>query len=501
MALYSCFRCMKTFEDTRAEALACPYCHARVQLRTGPRPFTVSTKRLLVIHEGRVYAERPRPNPALRRRNSLSKTLENYQRERADLLGKPGIGMQLGELRQRHPSNGEGTLHDVSSMDVYPLILAELVEALGPDRFVLYGSGSLWLEGNPRPQKQVRIKDLDMAVLCKGSREELAEFIKQTVARTCAASSIDMEDNSKVYLTKGNTLEFISPHENLQFSFNLQSPSEYAKTFRLARPVEIFTGVRVLVAGLDFITHRLFGGDALIATRLFRADKTRQVLMYAAMALGYKKALLEDIVNELLDRTIRLAPDKLIQQLRAVGKNAYDGSKTEFHDRTLAIVEKFERERQAVQALREPINLQMQQGRKRLLTTMNKQMELILSKEEFQGAQREVNQEMAERWRRFMAPQKDRVETTAKLRMEEAVRQLHADVLEFLRECLDDVDKQLLLADWLRFDQLVKIKQGKERLAEALGGGHKPKVGSPLSKTLRTSSNTISSRTQGNGVS
>jgi hypothetical protein len=154
-----------------------------------------------------------------------------------------------------------------------------------------------------------------------------------------------------------------------------------------------------------------------------------------------------------------------------VGKDAYDDSRTEFYEETLAIVEKYEQSMTQAEDSLAPTMKQIKQGKTRLLSAMNQALSTALPRTALRGTQRELNPILADRWRDFMASQKNQAEQEATTTQEAAVRQLQADVLGFLLKCLDDVDHQLLLADWLPFDQLVKIKKGKQRLATALRGG------------------------------
>ena len=178
MAIYTCFRCMKHYEDHRDTTLACPTCHAKVSRRDGARPLNMSNKRLLVVHQNRLYTEMPVPDRRLARRGSMLKTFEAYKQEQG---GEPprveGRSAELARLRQEHSRGNKETIHDVSSMDVYPLMLLELARKLTAQNieFVLHGSGALWFEGFARPQKQVRIKDLDMCISCPlAARQERA---------------------------------------------------------------------------------------------------------------------------------------------------------------------------------------------------------------------------------------------------------------------------------------------------------------------------------------
>lgn len=466
MPLYKCSQCMKKFSDGREGRLACPFCNVEVRPYFGPPPLNLSRARLNVLRGIAIFPETP--TPAARRNDALSRTLGAYEEQNVPAPAKGSVGETLASLRRDYTTPRDPSVADVSSVHVYPLVLTELSAKLASANieFILYGSAALWLEGRARPQKDIQIKDLDMCVGCaEEGRVEMVQRIRELVAETLAVRAIDLADEERVYVTHGNTMEFTSRCESVQFSFNLQTPIEFAHTRTLSRSIPLVgdDGPRVSVTGLKFISHRLFGDGALLDTRLFRSDKTNSTLMYAAMAVGYAERPVEAVAAEILRYSVGRETAQLLRLLKAVGLDTYNKVQTQFFSVTQGIIARDAERRVAIKQRAQQRNAPIRSGAKRLQAAMTPQF--ASASDPVLRALRPI---LAERWQAFMAPDAHAVEDEEQREMQIAERQLREEALTFILTCLDDVDEQLRIAQWLPMPQTATIARGKRCLAEEL---------------------------------
>jgi hypothetical protein len=456
---------MRNFKDNREdERLACPDCHCQVSIHRGTPPLILSTKRLMVIHQNRLHEERPLPDRRKARRNSLQGTFEKYLKEKQPAPQKNSAAWKLVDLRDRYPSSKHESLDDVSTMDVYPRILDELAAVLtdADVNFVLYGSGALWLEGNPRPQRRVHIKDMDMCVPCPESMQGfIEETIRELMRKTIAATEIDFGNKEQVFTTKGKTMEFISPKENLQFSFNLMAPEEFSETLEITQTIPLLGNNerKIKIAGMKFIARRMFVPGGLLEKRLFRPDKTLATLMYAAMVVGLKHRTADEMASGILDNSIFLPAAELFTLLQEVSFDRYAEKKTEFSEFAESITKHYKDE--------------LDKAQKELAQAKAVVREAVMKglQEDPRYSQRgnqAWKQEKSKQLRESMKPEETEAEDDYTFKHSIAKMDLRAGTLLFLLDCLDKVSDELWHAPWLPFENLLKIKRGNHELKEAL---------------------------------
>lgn len=190
----------------------------------------------------------------------------------------------------------------VRSTDVYPLILEELALVLeGQVAFLLYGSAALWLEGKSRPDKSEfqSIKDLDMCAWTNEGIKNTEALLRELIKNTIVGKFIVWE-KEYVFLSNGNTLEFMSRDHLIQFSFALKgSLEEFRAIHNLGALVVLPTRRKsqLRCAGLSFISEGLLAEKGLFRTTLFRSDKTEKLLIYACLCLGYKTVKVQDVLR------------------------------------------------------------------------------------------------------------------------------------------------------------------------------------------------------------
>ncbi|MBW2738784.1 MAG: hypothetical protein JRE64_08025 [Deltaproteobacteria bacterium] len=231
----------------------------------------------------------------------------------------------------------------IGSIDVYPLILNELRYYLTKSNveFILYGSAALWLEGCPRPDSgQVQtVKDLDMCTL-----EKNENIIIVLVKSMIAGRYINWGDENCVFKSNQGTMEFMSADQLIQFSFNLQTPKDYNKVKSIST-MELIpnTNARIRCAGLKYIVEGLIGEDSMFRKTLFRSDKTRKILTYACLCLGYGVLNSKDIVNELVDRFAEAEWNEIKKQLSNISINRHDKTQTEYWSDVKPLIDKLNR--------------------------------------------------------------------------------------------------------------------------------------------------------------
>ena len=286
-----------------------------------------------------------------RESNSFTRVFERY------LIVALKLGMNIKWQGRR-----------VGSVEVYPLILTEL-QGVFKDagiEIILYGSAALWLEKRPRPDKtpyQV-IKDLDMC-LClpdASTARELVikkaglkkyqnktpsggwaqELIRLVVRETIVGSVIDWENEKHVFTSNQGTMEFISDDELVQFSFSLQSFQEFQKIKSISANIVLpFTGVKFRCTGLKYIASGLIGDESMFRKTLFRSDKTRKILTYACLCVGYGELKCKDVIKELISF---FADDsdwsEKQRQIMNISVNRHDKQDTEFRQFTQPLIQK-----------------------------------------------------------------------------------------------------------------------------------------------------------------
>lgn len=235
------------------------------------------------------------------------------------------IASDLQQLRESHRTASTESDDDASSMHVYPATIQQIADlcAQAGLEIVLYGAAALWIEGNPRPNTQVRIKDLDFGVRCGNNDVSTLKLILENVVRMSFASAvIDFGNEGKVYVTQAGTMEFMSDRETIQVSFNLQSDSDFEFTKSRSRPFQILSdeSAPVSVAGLDYISARLTVPGGLIEERLFRFDKRVATLLYAVMAIADDYNRLQDVRECLLRVAVNIDRQKMKANLQRLTK-------------------------------------------------------------------------------------------------------------------------------------------------------------------------------------
>ncbi|HLL04096.1 MAG TPA: hypothetical protein VK539_26155 [Myxococcaceae bacterium] len=297
---------------------------------------------------GRKLQAPPPPLFVMRRdqdqpKNSFEAAFRAYQRANPSL--RTPIGREIG------------------SLDVYPLILKELKEAFARAKrdFILYGSAALWLEGCPRPDNSPTqtIKDLDMGTLAtdvKSTEQAILELVRGTIA----GSVVDWGNPNHVFTSNQGTMEFVAADDLVQFSFSLQNPSGWVTLREMAELRRLpGTSTSIMATGLRYISAGLCGDDSMFARTLFRSDKTRKILTYTCLCLGYGTLKSKNIVNELVMRFAEAEWKEMKAQLSNISVDRHDKSHTEFFNDTKPLVDKLD----AIKAFRTQPKLSEQQRR------------------------------------------------------------------------------------------------------------------------------------------
>lgn len=237
----------------------------------------------------------------------------------------------------------------VGSTDVYPLILQELSLILEDQvEFLLYGSAALWLEGKPRPDKSEfqTIKDLDMCAFAEKGVQATEELLKKLIKNTIVGQFIVWDKEGYVFLSNGNTLEFMSLDHLIQFSFSLKDKREdFNAIAKLGKPVRlpVARGNTMLsCAGLAFISAGLLSTTGLFRTTLFRSDKTEKILIYACLCIGYGTVKSSDVIQCLVVHLAGANWSDKKAQLSNVSIDRNTKRKTRYFEQTEDMIEKLD---------------------------------------------------------------------------------------------------------------------------------------------------------------